>query len=119
MAEKIIHIYDIVGGSAAIATADGEKVFVELSNLLSNKDVAILDFEKINTLTTTFLHSAVGQLYNTFDSPFLQAHLKVLNMSQEDIAQLKFVVERAKQYFKDKESIEKPVKDVMDEEHDN
>jgi hypothetical protein len=119
MAEKLIRIYDIVNGPAAIATEDGEKLFAELSDMLSNADMVILDFEKINTLTTTFLHAAIGQLYRMFDSPFLQAHMKVVNMSQEDKAQLRKVVERAPQYFKDKQSIEKPVQDVMDEEHDN
>lgn len=117
MTEKIICVSDIIGGFAAVATDDGEKLFGEISYTLSKKEVAVLDFQKINTLTSTFLNSSIGQLYSKYESPFLQVHLKVLNMSQEDMAQLKKVIERAKQYFKDRESIEKPVKEILDEEH--
>lgn len=112
-------IYEVIGSPAAVATEDGEKLYNRLLNILANNAVAVLDFHNIDALTSTFLNAAIGQLYNKFDSPFLQTHLKVTNMSQEDMTLLNRVVERAKQYFKDKKSIENPMKDVMDEEHDS
>ncbi|MGA2915615.1 MAG: DUF4325 domain-containing protein [Sedimentisphaerales bacterium] len=119
MAEQKIIVYDIVSGKAAVATEDGEKLFEKLTSILANNNVAILDFENIDALTSTFLNAAIGQLYNKFDSPFLQTHLKPINMSPEDTELLKRVIDRAKQYFKDKRSIEKPIKDAMDEEQDS
>lgn len=112
-------IYELIKGSAAVATDDGDKLFKTIDGYFIEDETVILDFAKIRTLTTTFLNAAIGQLYDKYDSPFIQAHLKVKNLSPEDTDQMKKVVERAKQYFKNKQSIENPVKDVMDEEHDN
>jgi hypothetical protein len=119
MAEEKINIYGLIGGPSAVATEDGEKLFSRLLNVLTHNAVVILDFQNIDALTSTFLNAAVGQLYNKFDSPFLQTHLKVINISQEDMELLKRVVERAKQYFKDKKSIENPLRDALDEKQDS
>ena len=117
--EQQISIYKVIGGSAAVATADGETLFKDIFSVLAQENIVILDFNGIEALTSTFLNSAIGQLYNKFDSPFLQTHLKVINISKEDMESLKKVVERAKQYFKDKKSIENPIRDVLDEEQDS
>jgi hypothetical protein len=119
METKVITVCELIKGNAAVATDDGDNLFKEIVRLFEMDACVILDFKAINIITTTFLNAAIGQLYSKYDSPFLQKHLKVLNMSPEDKSQSNLVVEKAKQYFKNKQSIENPVKDVMDEEHDS
>jgi hypothetical protein len=112
-------IFDLIKSNAAVATDDGDKLFKIIAEYFEKNETVTLDFIKLKSLTSTFLNAAIGQLYSKYDSPFIQAHLKVNNLSPEDTYTMKKVVERAKQYFINKQSIEKPVKDVMNEEHDN
>jgi hypothetical protein len=114
MKVKEINIFEQVGGPAAVSTEDGQHLFEGIHALLEKDAVVSLNFVNIETMTSTFLNAAIGQLYSHYDSPFLQKHLKVKNLTPEDRDIVKRVVERAKQYFKDKENIENPVREAMD-----
>ncbi len=108
-----INIFEQIGGSAAVSTEDGESLYKRIVKALEQKARVILDFNNIELLTSTFLNSAIGQLYSRFKSPYLKAHLKLENLKKEDLELLKKVVERAKEYFKDKGRIVNGAKEVL------
>ncbi|ODS34760.1 MAG: hypothetical protein SCARUB_00020 [Candidatus Scalindua rubra] len=116
MKEIKIIIFEHIGSSAAVSTDDGELLFERVIKALENDVRVILDFNNIELITSTFLNAAIGQLYSKYDSPFLRNHLKVNNLSNEDLNLLKKVVDRAKDYFKDKERMEKNISKVLDDE---
>jgi hypothetical protein len=113
-----INIFEQVGGSAAVSSDDGEAIFNYIVKALHKKMKIILDFNNIELITSTFLNTAVGQLYSKYDSPFLNEHLQVENMAKEDIQLLKKVVERAKEYFKNKEKVDKIIQESLNDEED-
>ncbi|HIJ72390.1 MAG TPA: STAS-like domain-containing protein [Planctomycetes bacterium] len=116
MERKIISIFDVVGGKAAVSTEDGERLFTTINAFLEKDFKVILDFANIQTLITTFLNAAIGQLYSKYDSPFLREHLSVRSLQPEDKERLVKTIERAKEYFKDKENLEKDIREAFDDE---
>lgn len=116
MKEIKINIFEQIGSTAAVSSEDGELLFERISKGMENNVRVILDFNNIELITSTFLNAAIGQLYSGYDSPFLRNHLKVENLAKEDLELLKKVVERAKEYFKDKEKMEKNIKEALEDE---
>ncbi len=116
MGQKTISIFDVVGGKAAVSTEDGERLFETISAFLEKGFEVVLDFVNIETLITTFLNAAIGQLYSKYDSPFLREHLSVRGLQPEDRERMIRTIERAKEYFKDKENVEKDIREAFDDE---
>jgi len=116
MDRKIINVFDVVGGKAAVSTEDGGRLFEKINAFLEKDFEVVLDFANIETLITTFLNTAIGQLYSKYDSPFLQKHLRVNNLAQEDKERMIKTIERAKEYFKDKDNLENDIQEAFGDE---
>lgn len=116
MKEIRVSIFEQIGSKAAVSSEDGELLYKRIVKGLEEDVIVVLDFMNIELVTSTFLNAAIGQLYNRYGSPFLRAHLKVENLAKEDLELLKKVIERAKEYFKDKEKMEKNIKEVLGDE---
>lgn len=116
MKEIKINIFEQIGSAAAVSSEDGELLYNRLEKGLEEKVKVVLDFINIELITSTFLNAAIGQLYSKYDSPFLRERLKVKNMAGEDLELLKKVVERAKEYFKDKEKMDASIKEALEDE---
>ena len=108
-----IRIFEIVAGEAAVSSEDGENVYKRISKALENGVNVALDFNNIELITSSFLNTAIGQLYHKYDSPFLRKRLRVANMEKEDMELLKRVVERAKEYFKDRKKMAGVIKAAL------
>ncbi|MBI5416426.1 STAS-like domain-containing protein [Candidatus Poribacteria bacterium] len=111
MTEITINIFEQIGSTAAVSSEDGEILFNRIVKAFENTANVIIDFNSIKLITPTFFNTAIGQLYSKYDSSFLKSHLKVNNMAIEDKELLIKVVERAKEYFKNKE-MGKSIKEV-------
>ncbi len=112
MSETVdLKLLDVVGSPYCVASEDGEKVYRAIgAELRAGKNVRI-SLAGVEDLTSAFLNTAIGQLYNgEFSEQFLRQHLSVQDASPEDQFLLKRVVERAKEFFRDPESFEQAVK---------
>ncbi|MCJ7448784.1 MAG: STAS-like domain-containing protein [Bacteroidales bacterium] len=103
---KQLKIRDIINRETAVSSDDGEIVYNLIVNCIKNNCIAELDFSEITILTTAFLNSAIGQLYNTYSSDQLNNALKLKNVADEDRILFKKVIERAKEYFANKKGFE-------------
>ena len=116
MERKIINIFDVVGGKMAASTEDGDRLFGTISAFLEKDFEVVLDFANIDTLITPFLNAGIGQLYSKYDSPFLREHLSVNNLTPEDKGRMVAAIERAKEYFRDKDNFEKDIREAFGDE---
>lgn len=114
-----IHLAKIIGGPDAISSEDGERVFKSINDELKAGRKVVIDFEGINLLITHFLNIAVGQLYGLYDTPFIQDHLFVSNLLEEDKATLRVVTRRAKEYFLNQKLMDEQISKILgdDQEH--
>jgi hypothetical protein len=102
MAEQItIRIFEVVGSGLCVASDDGQKVYDQINAAFKNERRVQLSFLNVDSITSAFLNAAIGQLYGEFSEEQIRANLKVVDISQDDIALLKRVVETAKFYFSD------------------
>lgn len=98
-----------------MASDDGQKVYDQIAAVLKNKRRVQLSFLNVDSITSAFLNAAVGQLYGEFSEEQIRANLKVVDISQDDLALLKRVVETAKTYFRDPQRFTKARKDALEE----
>lgn len=112
---KHLKIKDIINSELAVSTDNGTKVFQIVNNCLQNKEKITLDFSGITIMITAFLNAAIGSLYGNkeYTPAFLNEYLKVKGVQKEDEILFVDVIERAKEYFSNKESFEKNSNDAI------
>lgn len=109
-----ISIYAITGDSFCVAAEDGEKVFEQIKKgFLEGKKIDI-SFLNIEMLTTAFLNTAIGKLYDEFDEKEIKNSLSISDISDEDKLRIKRVVDTAKAYYKDPDQFEKSINKIME-----
>ena len=106
--EKVfkINIYEIIGGDAAVSSDDGQTIFDRIEKAFKADQFVSLDFKNIDLIVSTFLNACIGQLYSFYSPEFIRGHLKVENLSDDDLMILSKVIARAKQYFAHKKEFE-------------
>lgn len=111
-----LNVKNIINSNIAVATDAGDKVFMQLIASFDKGEKIRLDFEGITILTTAFLNAAIGQLFSQgkYDSTFLNSSLKFVNIQPEDKPLFVMVVNRAKEYFANKEKFDGYTNEIFD-----
>lgn len=107
---KDIKVSKILNSNVAVSTEDGEKVYNLILEHFNQQEQVSIDFSDLKLIISTFLNAAIGQLYGSYPTEFIQKHLVILNMSQDDLGTLKLVTDRAKEYFINKRGFENVAK---------
>ncbi len=119
MNEIKVNIFELISSHAAVATDDGNKLYDRINKILQSKNNVVLDFNNIELITSTFLNSSIGRLYGYYESDFIKEHLSIENLNDDDLLLLKKVIERAKEYFAEKEKVEKGIRETLKNDEDN
>jgi len=112
--EKHVLLTNIVPSGLCIASDDGEKVYLEISNALKEEYQVFISFEGVKDLNSAFLNAAIGQLYKgeiKWDA--IRKNLKTKNATQENLHLIKRVVERAKAFFREPERFVNATKEAL------
>ncbi|MEO6229770.1 MAG: STAS-like domain-containing protein [Ferruginibacter sp.] len=104
--ENKIVLSDVLKTPFAVSTEEGDEVFKLIDSFFQKQENVILDFDKIHLIVSTFFNASIGQLYGIYPTEFIQKHLSLINIAADDLAILKKVTDRAKEYFIDKEGVE-------------
>ena len=116
MENVAVNLYSIVGNSFCVAAEDGEKVYKARRTVLQNQKNVKLSFKNVEMVTTAFLNSAIGQLYNgEFDFKLLTESLSVIDISNDDKQSIKRVVDTAKLYYSNPDRLNETIRKVMEE----
>lgn len=113
MEELHINVFNVVGNAICVEADDGNKVFSHISTALKAGKKVILSFQNVDMLTSAFLNTAIGQLYRDFSEKEIRDTLSVIQLEGTDRALLKRVVDTAKLFYKDPDSLEKSINDIM------
>jgi hypothetical protein len=112
--EIVVRVVDVIGTSLAVSSDDGQKVFDKVAPLLRQGQKVRLSFDKIETVISAFLNAAIGQLYGEFPEDQIRESFGVpKDMSPEDLALLKRVVDNAKLYFKNRKEFDQAWKEEI------
>ncbi len=113
MENSTINIVNAVGDTFCIEAVDGEKVFALIKKALAEKRKVTLSFLNVEMLTTSFLNTAIGQLYRDFSDEYIKENLSVENISQSGLVSIKRVVDTAKLYYKDPDAMQRSINDIL------
>lgn len=116
--EVILRINDYTTLNNGVSTEEGNKVNEYIKSALSRYDVVCLDFSGVEILTTAFLNGAIGSLYKNFTSEELSRRIKLENIQSDDRPRFKMVTDRAKVFYKDQESFNSAVENVLNDGND-
>ncbi len=109
-----VSVFDVIGQQvAAVSSEDGDRVYQLIDKELASGHKVMLDFKGVDLIVSTFLNAAIGQLYGTYSQEFVRENFFVENLSNDDLGVLKKVVERAKQYFEDKDGFSQSVRNSL------
>lgn len=104
-----LRVVDLIGTDLAVSTENGLKVYDQIEKNLEKNEEVNLDFEGISLIITAFLNAAIGSLFKNkkYTGAFLNSHLYLSNVDSNDVSLFKDVINRAKEYFSDKDFFEK------------
>lgn len=103
-----IKVFDEIGGNGAVSVEDGESIYKKIERAFQEGVKVTLDFQNIKLITSAFLNPAIGQLYGKFSGDEIKEKLSLINVAQEDLSVFKQVVDRAKEYFINKNNLPDP-----------
>src|SRR5690554_3742591 len=108
-------VKDIINSPLAVSTEKGEMVFQAIDKYLQKNEKVVIDFKGIDLMITAFLNAAIGKLYGNknYSSQFLNDHIRIDHIEKEDISLFKDVIERAKEYFENKEIFDKNANEAI------
>ena len=116
--EIAIRVFDIVGSPLCVSTDDGQAVHDKIAPLLREGRRVAVSFANVETMISAFLNAAIGQLYGEFSEESIQKQLAVRDITPQDLALLKRVVENAKSYFENRERFDNAWKEEVGQEDD-
>lgn len=117
--DTTISVFGVVGSPLCVASNDGQKVYDRLAAALKAERRVVLSFHNVSTMTSAFLNSAVGQLYEAFSEEQIRALLKVEDMEPDDLELLKRVIDTAKLYFQDRQRFDQAVREALEDDDDD
>lgn len=115
MLKKVtISLFEVVGSTFCVASDDGQKIYNRISPALEQGYEVVLSFHNVRVLTSAFLNAAVGQLYGKFDPSLLSANLSAKDIDEGDQDFLKWVIDSAKQYYRDPDAFGQAFQDELE-----
>lgn len=104
-----LKVKEIIGTDLAVSTENGQKVYELIEMSLDKKDNIVLDFEGISIIITAFLNAAIGSLFRNqkYTPEFLNERVLLSNIDSNDSHLFVEVINRAKEYFANRDFVEK------------
>lgn len=114
--DLVVRAFDIIGSSLGVSAEDGQALHDKIAPLMREGRNVVVSFDKVETIISAFLNAAIGQLYGEFSEDQIRRLLSVRDMSPEDLALLKRVVDNAKVYFEKREEFDQAWKEEIGDE---
>ncbi len=108
----VLNVRSYTALDIAVTSEEGDKINQLICASFEKNTKVVVDFQGIRAINTAFLNSAIGKLYASYDSLYLNENLTVANISDSDLAYLKKSIEAAKDYYRDPKIFEKSVREA-------
>lgn len=102
-----IRLAEHIGANCA-SIDDGQKVYRILAPEFQQGNPVELDFDKVQSILTPFLHNCIGRLLNEYQKETVMERLVLCNLSAENLKQLNLYIDR-----KDEEQFQDDSRDSL------
>ena len=100
-----IILVDLVASPHLVDESDGVLVFDRILPALKRGQKVCLSFEGAETVTTSFLNRAIGDLYQKLSASEVNDRLEVTEIDSEDLRRLERVKTFANEFYLDPEGV--------------
>ena len=114
MQPSAIQVFNIIGSPYAVDAQDGETIFESIKKYFDNNRTVKLSFLNIELSTTSFLNTAIGKLYESFDDSYIEKHLVIVDIDNVTKEQIEKVKESAKIFYNDPQWLEESIKNIIE-----
>lgn len=93
-----IIVKDVIKKELAVSPEDGEAIRDILIDLVKEGKKTTINFSGLQTITTAFLNSSIGDLYSSFNSDTLNNHITISSegLSELQKGKIRLVMDNAK-----------------------
>ena len=100
---EIIRIVSIIENNICVTAEDGNKVHSAILKAINEGKKVAISFKGVVDVTSLFLNTAVGKLYDTppMTEDEIKEKISVIDATPQDLETLSRTVQRAKEYYKD------------------
>lgn len=112
--ENYINVADLIDSPSALSQEAGNIVYNEIVASFEKKEVIHVDFNKVESIISPFLNTAIGKLYGKYSSDTIKNFLDLKNFPDSKVSTLNVVISNAKKYYSNKVDYEKIMKEVID-----
>lgn len=116
--EPII-VWEIVGCRFCVSSEDGHKLYKAIKKAFHSDEVVCVSFKNVADISSAFLDTAIGQLYNgEFSEEELKEKLILQDLSEEDLFILERIILRSKYYCLDPQRADVVMCELLGKEND-
>ena len=115
MKEECINLHDTMQSNYCEDSADGEKVYSMLKEVVSDGNSARLSFEGIELVIAAFLNIAVGQLFKDFESDYVHSHLSPQDLHDDYQTLWMKTMHHTPHYYPHREEMDKCISNIIEE----
>lgn len=108
-----IKLNDYITLNSGVTPEEGLPIYNSIIEAFKKGNTVTLDFEGVDMLTTAFLNVVIGDLYKDYNSEKLKSMLVLVNFSESTAKRIKKVTDNAKLFYKDENSYNKDVEEVL------
>ena len=101
--ERYVNVADLIGSPSALGQEEGNIVYNEIKASFEKNEVIHLDFNKVETIISPFLNTAIGKLYEKYSSEQIRKLLDLQNLKVSKNQTLNVVISNAKRYYANKD----------------
>lgn len=114
-----VRVHDIIGGPLCVSAEDGQRLHDKILPLLEAEKPIALSFERVDTIISAFLNSAIGQLYGRLHEDDIGRLLSVRDMADDDREVLDRVMQNAVAYFNSPEEFDRAWREEIGDDDDD
>lgn len=104
MKAVIIDVYELLDNEFAMSADQGEKLGNLIEEALDNSKKVVLDFNRIQVVSTRFINSSIGYFYEPESRFFKKTERIKISIDNPDMEyQIRRGIEKAIDYYKNKD----------------
>jgi hypothetical protein len=98
----MLNVRDIVGSEICTSIEEGNKIFSLIKDAIDENKQITVSFDDVTVLTSDFVSSAIGQIYDHFNENTIREYFKCQGSDYDHFLLIKRVIANSKKHFKNK-----------------
>ena len=114
--ETFIRVIDFVDGTICVSTKHAQKLYNKVAPMVRERRKITLSFDRVKHLIPVFFYASIGRLFEEFSEERISKSISFRDVPPEWGDLLRHLMDRAKDYYENRETYDRAWREVMGEE---